>query len=109
MLESAALRPGTTRTRTDEWDGQRLGLYELLDVLRPTWMDHGLCGQYPEVDFFPSVGGNAMDPALAICGSCPVRVECLAYALDDPDVHGVWGGTGMRERARIRAARKSAA
>lgn len=27
-----------------------------------------------------------------VCHSCPVRRDCLAYALDAKTVHGVWGG-----------------
>jgi hypothetical protein len=30
--------------------------------------------------------------ALAICDRCPVRVECLAYAVATRQSHGVWGG-----------------
>jgi hypothetical protein len=34
---------------------------------------------------------------------CPVRVECLEYALQDGDCfdHGIWGGTTPRERRKL--------
>lgn len=36
-----------------------------------------------------------------ICKGCPVRQQCLDYALKH-DVFGFWGGTTPRERQRIR-------
>jgi WhiB family transcriptional regulator, redox-sensing transcriptional regulator len=45
--------------------------------------------------------------ALAVCGGCPVRQECLELSLRDWTVgqHGVWGGTIPAERARLRLGR----
>jgi len=36
--------------------------------------------------------------AKAICADCPVRQQCLAFALDTRQVHGVWGGMSEDER-----------
>jgi WhiB family redox-sensing transcriptional regulator len=30
--------------------------------------------------------------ALAVCEDCPVRVQCLEYAVTSGQAHGVWGG-----------------
>jgi hypothetical protein len=35
-----------------------------------------------------------------------VRPECLAFALETQQVHGVWGGMGERERARLMRSRR---
>jgi WhiB family transcriptional regulator, redox-sensing transcriptional regulator len=45
--------------------------------------------------------------AIAVCGACRVREECLELALRNWAVgqHGVWGGTVPAERERLRAAR----
>jgi hypothetical protein len=45
--------------------------------------------------------------AIAVCGACRVREECLELALRNWAVgqHGVWGGTVPAERDRLRAAR----
>jgi WhiB family redox-sensing transcriptional regulator len=45
--------------------------------------------------------------AIAVCGGCPVRDECLELALRNWNVgrHGVWGGTMPAEREEIRAGR----
>lgn len=36
--------------------------------------------------------------ARALCSGCPVRMECLAEALDNRIEWGVWGGLTERER-----------
>lgn len=56
-------------------------------------------------DYF-EVGGakNAREAkAKLICRACPVREECLAYAMAIEEEHGVWGGLNERERRRLRA------
>lgn len=44
------------------------------------------------------VQGAAQNDAKRICRSCPVKYECLAYALDHKIEFGVWGGLTERER-----------
>lgn len=70
---------------------------------RPTWMARGACRGGPTVPFFLERGGNPR-PAKALCAGCVVRSACLDYAMADPDLLGIWGGTGDRERARMRRA-----
>lgn len=36
-----------------------------------------------------------------MCFSCPVRIECLADALDSAMTFGVWGGMTERERRAL--------
>ena len=43
--------------------------------------------------------------ATAVCRQCAVRLECLSYAVDQPEKYGVWGGMGEDERARERRRR----
>lgn len=39
--------------------------------------------------------------AKAICAECPVRRECLDYALSIREPHGIWGGLNEVERKTI--------
>jgi WhiB family redox-sensing transcriptional regulator len=39
--------------------------------------------------------------AKALCARCPVRAECLEYALDVRELHGVWGGLNEMERRAL--------
>jgi WhiB family redox-sensing transcriptional regulator len=51
-----------------------------------------------------SVSREADEAARAVCEACPVRRECLAYALASAELVGVWGGTDAVERCRLRRA-----
>ena len=76
------------------------------------WAEHALCAQADPDAWFPDKGRSA--PAVIakqICGRCPVRGECLEYALSGADTWGavstgIWGGTTP---SRLRQARKVAA
>jgi WhiB family redox-sensing transcriptional regulator len=39
--------------------------------------------------------------AKAVCSACPVRKECLSYALRIREPHGIWGGLSEVERRSI--------
>ncbi|MFL5767993.1 MAG: WhiB family transcriptional regulator [Actinomycetota bacterium] len=39
--------------------------------------------------------------AKAFCDRCPVRTDCLEYALDSREGHGVWGGLNELERRAV--------
>lgn len=69
------------------------------------WMSRGLCSDKPPEVFFPS-DGVGVDRARKICADCPVKGQCLEYALVNRIDHGVWGGTSERERRRILRQRK---
>ena len=75
------------------------------------WMEDGACRQVDPNIFFPDRGENPRR-GKEVCGNCPVFAQCRAYALSDPSIKGVWGGTTTIERTAIRradAARVSAA
>lgn len=39
--------------------------------------------------------------AKAVCVRCPVREECLEYALRTREPHGIWGGLNEMERRAL--------
>jgi WhiB family transcriptional regulator, redox-sensing transcriptional regulator len=39
--------------------------------------------------------------AKAICATCPVRLECLEYAVRIREPHGIWGGLNELERRAL--------
>ena len=43
--------------------------------------------------------------AKQICMGCPVRTECLDYAVSRPEKYGTWGGLNEDERASERRRR----
>lgn len=69
-----------------------------------SWIGLGACQTAEPEIFFPIGEGSPHrnDAALRYCRRCPVREECLHYALRVPHTHGIWGGTDEEERRMIR-------
>ena len=65
------------------------------------WRAHALCAKN-DPDLFFAAGALEHKLAKTVCRRCPVRSECLSYAMDAPVDHGVWGGMTERERRRYR-------
>ncbi len=38
--------------------------------------------------------------AKALCGTCPYKVQCLLFAVENREI-GIWGGTTESERRRL--------
>lgn len=66
-----------------------------------SWQGRALCAQTDPELFFVEKGGTAR-PAKRVCRECPVRAECLEYALENGEGFGIWGGLTERERRRIK-------
>jgi len=69
------------------------------------WALRGLCSAADPELFFPPRGDPAAD-ARRICDRCPVRTECLAYALVAGEEFGIWGGLDPDERKNLARRRK---
>jgi len=70
---------------------------------RPGWMDSAACRDLPTALFFPADGDDdGAIRAKAVCRSCSVRRPCLAYALPDPNLYGVWGASTADQRRNRR-------
>jgi WhiB family transcriptional regulator, redox-sensing transcriptional regulator len=77
------------------------------DHRTPPWMARALCRTAPPGAFFPS-DGVGVEKARRVCAQCPVKDECLEYALTYRIDHGVWGGCSERERRRVARQRRLA-
>lgn len=63
------------------------------------WRDRAACrGMSPNVFHPENHAPKAWREARAICAGCEVRVECLRFAVDTGEMHGVWGGMSPKER-----------
>lgn len=69
---------------------------------RRGWWRRAACQEADPELFFPvTAQGPAADEiarAKALCAGCPVRRQCLQFALATRQLHGVWGGTTEDER-----------
>ena len=76
-----------------------------------SWHDRTACGEMdPRLFFVPDDEPGAERAAReaeakAVCVLCPVRLECLDYALRNSIKYGIWGGLSQAERMRERRRR----
>ena len=74
-----------------------------MNVEVPTWVDHAACGGVDPESWFPDGPGAKPQPAvLKICNACPVKQECLDYAVQHSITDGIWGGLTYLKRLRLR-------
>jgi hypothetical protein len=66
--------------------------------------DDAACRDHPTEIFFPERGETTGDAKL-ICSDCPLRADCLEYALLHNIRFGVWGGKSERQRRAMRRER----
>lgn len=76
------------------------------DDQHPTWVAGALCAQVGGDEWFPDKGGSTRE-AKSVCNgdenrpACPVKAQCLIYALEHDERFGVWGGLSERERRKL--------
>jgi WhiB family redox-sensing transcriptional regulator len=80
----------------------------------PDFMEHGeppCASSYPDAFFtdeapegnFPKRGVYSMErEAKMTCMECPYTARCLEYALKNPELVGIWGGTTENQRKALR-------
>lgn len=77
-----------------------------------TWQDSAECRGENLALFFGPDGERQPERELReeiakeICGWCPVRTQCLDYAVSRPEKYGVYGGLNEEERAAERRRRQ---
>ncbi len=69
----------------------------MLNVI--AWSSQAACRETDPDEMF--VQGAAQNRVKQICCGCPVKMECLADALDNRIEFGVWGGMTERERRAL--------
>jgi len=95
-------KPGATRSLS-------------INVCSPAWLrgETPPCWDKDPELFFPYKYNltyeDQIQEARAVCQACPVRLRCLEWALERPDLEGIWAATTPMERRRIRTGKGAAA
>lgn len=78
------------------------------------WQDRAACkGMDPTIFFGPENAETVKekrdreDAAKEVCNTCPVKQECLEYALEAREAYGIWGGLTELERKALLRKRAS--
>jgi WhiB family transcriptional regulator, redox-sensing transcriptional regulator len=79
----------------------------VVDVAELKWADYAICQETDPELFFPEKGESTR-AAKRICQDCPVRLECLDYALEHEERFGIFGGMSERERRNLNRSRSAA-
>jgi WhiB family transcriptional regulator, redox-sensing transcriptional regulator len=113
--QTPASRRQIARAREHYYAALGLALARLRPRYRPRWFALAVCLDTDPELFYPLQGQPQQEVKLAkaICRGdpdigrppCPVRLECLAYAMGHDDKHGIWGGTTHNEREGMRRVR----
>jgi len=65
------------------------------------WRELAACRGNAELFF--TERGQALREARRVCTVCPVRTECLDYAIaGGKELKGFWGGMSENQRSRLR-------
>ena len=75
-----------------------------------SWQMRGLCRGNHSYLFFPPSSVERKDErerreakAKAICSACPVKLDCLEFAMVIREPYGIWGGLTETERRQTLA------
>ena len=84
-----------TFSRTFDWDDSG-------------WRHAAACRDTDPNLFFPAgttgVAVEEIEAAKSLCQTCPVREQCLEFAMVANQEAGIWGGMSEEERRKMRSA-----
>jgi WhiB family redox-sensing transcriptional regulator len=66
------------------------------------WMHRAACKGEEQYIFFEAKRPDNVKLAKLICSTCPVRVQCLNYAIEANEEYGIWGGMTTKERRGLK-------
>ena len=79
------------------------------------WQEDAACRKNDNILFFgPDQGESELEKqsrelkAKAVCQTCPVREQCLEFAMETNQKYGIWGGLTDKERASLKRRRARA-
>ena len=88
-------------------------------IIKYKWQKDSLCKKelrfvpetkehvpYEYDDFYPPTGKTVSEQVKDMCDRCPVKDECLEFALAYPEKYGYWGGTTEKQREVIKQQRE---
>jgi WhiB family redox-sensing transcriptional regulator len=73
------------------------------------WLLKGACRGHKKPGLWFPERGESTKEAKRLCGECPVKQDCLEYAIRGGIHFGIWGGMTEKERLRYRRNQAAAA
>lgn len=98
------LERATTLSREDTFRDRDAEQLAATEEQLGDWRARAECRTTDTAVFFQPRGASVED-AREICRRCPVRSECLDYAVATHQRYGMWGGLSERQRRNLRRTR----
>ena len=74
-----------------------------MELIKKDFWEGALCAEVDPELFFPRKGQYLeAQNAKRLCNKCELKAKCLEFALKDPELKGIWGGTSEPDRFKIR-------
>ena len=74
-----------------------------MQLIAKDYWQRALCAEVDPELFFPRKGQYLeAQSAKRLCNRCELKPKCLEFALKDPELKGIWGGTTEQQRYKIR-------
>ena len=73
-----------------------------LSIPPEEWEEQAFCATYPDPELWHLQPPLAEEPKRLCNQRCPVREECLTFAMKHRIPYGIWGGMTTHERDGIR-------
>lgn len=77
---------------------QLLGIFRYRNLDEQNWREKAACKGKDTSEFYLEDGKRLTSKIKQMCYSCPVRIDCLHYAIKNAETYGIWGGLGHRSR-----------
>jgi hypothetical protein len=106
-IHEARLEPDEVEEPEDDEPGH---MAPVEPTFRPDreWMSRAACRDMDVDVFFPHDTDEAgIAAAKRVCHGCPALSDCLDYAVETMQKHGVWGATTAKGRANVRRRRRA--
>ena len=104
-IPKGILLVAASKTRTPEEVSQAIeaGISVLgYNYIQEAEQMHRIIGDSVRWHLIGHLQSNKAKRAVQLCASCVVKAECLAYALNNNEKFGVWGGFTVRRRRKLR-------
>jgi WhiB family redox-sensing transcriptional regulator len=71
---------------------------------RDGWVELAACAGHDPEHWYVAEHTGPYTYARTVCATCPVKLDCLNWALRADERQGMWGGLSPRQRQQLRRA-----
>jgi WhiB family redox-sensing transcriptional regulator len=70
-----------------------------------SWVEQAKCKEADVKQFFPQreIGHNVSKTVRKYCEVCPVKQQCLDFAMSQDEIPGIWGGVTRLQRRSFKS------